>query len=47
MLPELAGLNPEIVLSVVVFPAPLAPISVTISPSLTTTDIPFIASIFP
>ncbi len=43
-----AGFNkPEIVCMVVVLPAPLAPISVTISPSLTSKEIPLIASIIP
>jgi len=35
MCPALAGVSPEIARSVVVLPAPLAPISVTISPSST------------
>ncbi len=39
--------RPEMVCSVVVFPAPLAPISVTISPSLTSKEIPFRAWMAP
>ena len=38
---------PMIVLSVVVFPAPLEPISVTISPRSTLSEIPFRARMFP
>ena len=41
------GRRPEMVLRIVVLPAPLAPISVTISPWFTTTDTPLIASILP
>ena len=38
--PERGGSRPDIVRSVVVFPAPFAPISATISPSLTWREIP-------
>ena len=42
------GFNiPEIVFKRVVFPAPLAPTNVTISPLFTLSDIPLIASILP
>ena len=41
------GVSPEIDLSVVDLPAPLEPISVTISPSSTVTEMPFSASMFP
>ena len=40
MLPERARSKPEIVRSVVVFPAPLDPIRVTISPSSTLRETP-------
>ena len=40
MRPLVTGRTPEIVLSVVVLPAPLAPMSVTISPSSTWSDTP-------
>jgi hypothetical protein len=45
--PVRGGTIPEIERSVVDLPAPLAPISVTISPSLTVIEIPFSASIDP
>jgi hypothetical protein len=45
--PSRGGVSPEIERSVVDLPAPLAPISVTISPSLTSSVIPFSASIEP
>ena len=45
--PAETGRRPEIVLRVVVLPAPFAPIKVTISPWFTVTEIPFMASIFP
>ena len=46
-LPPTTLRKPEMVRMVVVLPAPLAPTSVTISPSLTVKEIPFNASIFP
>ena len=45
--PELAGVSPEIDLSVVDLPAPLDPIIVTTSPSSTSSETPFRASIAP
>ena len=39
--------RPEMVLSTVDFPAPLAPMRVTISPSLTSRDTPFTAWMLP
>ena len=47
MLPVRGWLSPLMERSVVDFPAPLAPISVTISPSRTSSEIPFSASIVP
>ena len=47
MRPLDTGRTPEIVLRVVVLPAPLAPMSVTISPSSTVTDTPLSASTLP
>ena len=47
MLPVLERNSPETVWSVVVLPAPLAPISVTISPSLTSKETPLMAWIAP
>ena len=47
MLPEVGFFSPEIVRRVVVFPAPFAPIRVTISPSLTVREMPFKAWITP
>jgi hypothetical protein len=47
MRPVRGGTIPEIERSVVDFPAPLAPISVTISPSLTSIEMPLSASIEP
>ena len=47
MRPELSGTTPEIVLSVVVLPAPLAPIRVTTSPCATVHDTPLSASTLP
>ena len=43
--PVRGGVRPEIERSVVDFPAPLEPISVTISPSLTSRVMPLSASI--
>ena len=45
--PVRGGTIPEIERSVVVLPAPLAPISVTISPSRTSSEMPLSASIEP
>ena len=45
--PWLAGVRPDIERRVVVFPAPLEPISVTTSPSPTVSEMPFSASIAP
>jgi hypothetical protein len=45
--PADSGRSPEIVFKVVDLPAPLAPISVTISPSSTSTDTPLSAAILP
>ena len=45
--PALSGRTPEMVFNVVVLPAPLAPISVTISPSSTVRETPLIASTWP
>ncbi len=45
--PDLGCRRPEIVFSVVDFPAPFAPIRVTISPRWTSTLIPLSASIAP
>ena len=47
IVPLRAGVSPEIERSVVDLPAPLEPISVTISPSLTVSEMPFSASIEP
>ena len=47
MCPVLGGTMPEIERSVVDLPAPLEPMSVTISPWLTSSVIPFSASIEP
>ena len=47
ILPRLGRLIPWIERSVVDLPAPLAPISVTISPSFTVSEIPLMASIVP
>ena len=47
MVPEDGRRIPEIVLSVVVLPAPLAPIMVTISPSLTSSEMPLRTSMGP
>ncbi len=47
MEPERGRRSPEIALRVVVLPAPLAPISVTISPSRISSDTPLIASMLP
>ena len=47
MPPVLERISPEIVCSVVDLPAPFAPMSVTISPSSTWKDMPFIACIAP
>ena len=45
--PDVTGRTPDTVLSVVVLPAPFAPMSVTISPSATSKLMPLIASIRP
>ena len=45
--PALAGVRPEIERRVVVFPAPLEPISVTTWPASTASETPFSASIEP
>ena len=45
--PWRGGVRPEIERSVVDLPAPLEPISVTISPSLTSSETPFSASMLP
>jgi hypothetical protein len=47
MTPMRAGVRPEIERSVVDLPAPLEPMSVTISPSLTSRLMPFSASMLP
>ncbi len=47
MRPRLGRLMPWIERSVVDLPAPFAPISVTISPSRTVSEMPLIASIVP
>jgi hypothetical protein len=45
--PDLGGAIPDMDISVVVFPAPFAPIRVTISPSAISISIPFRAWIVP
>ena len=45
--PDVTGRTPEIAFSVVVLPAPFAPMSVTISPSSTSKEMPLIASMRP
>ena len=45
--PWLGGISPEMARSVVLFPAPLAPTSVTIPPSSTDMEMPFRAWIDP
>ena len=45
--PWRGGVSPEIERSVVDFPAPFEPISVTISPSSTSSEMPFSAAMFP
>jgi hypothetical protein len=47
IVPELGLTRPEIVLSVVVLPAPLLPINATISPISTLNEIPFNTSMWP
>ena len=47
IVPSRGWLSPLIERSVVDLPAPLAPISVTISPSRTSSEMPFSASIVP
>ena len=47
MSPPLAGIRPEMARSVVLFPAPLAPTSVTMVPSSTAIETPFKAWIAP
>ena len=47
ILPLRGRISPEIVRSVVDFPAPLEPISVTISPSWTSKERPFTAAMLP
>ena len=45
--PTRGGVSPEIERSVVDLPAPFEPISVTISPSWTSSEMPFSASMLP
>ena len=45
--PSATGRTPLMVFSVVVLPAPLAPMSVTISPAATVKEMPFSASTLP
>jgi hypothetical protein len=45
--PSRGGVSPEIERRVVDLPAPFEPISVTISPSSTSSETPFRASMFP
>ena len=45
--PSRGGVSPEIERSVVDLPAPFEPISVTISPSSTSSEMPFSASMLP
>jgi hypothetical protein len=45
--PLRAGLSPEMVRSVVLLPAPLEPMSVTISPSSTVSETPLSALMLP
>src|SRR5690606_5883723 len=45
--PDMVGITPHSVFSVVVLPAPLAPISVTISPLLTSKSMPSRTCVFP
>ena len=45
--PSRTGVSPEIERSVVDLPAPFEPIRVTISPSFTSSEMPFRASIVP
>ena len=47
IVPALAGVRPEIERSVVDLPAPFEPISVTISPSSTSSEMPLSASMLP
>ena len=47
MLPLLGVSRPEMVFSTVDFPAPLAPIRVTTSPSFTSKETPFTAWMLP
>src|ERR1700678_3371761 len=47
MVPAVGRTNPEIVLSVVVLPAPLPPINATISPISTLNEMPLSTSIWP
>ena len=47
IVPSRGGVSPEIERSVVDLPAPFEPISVTISPSLTSRDTPFSAWMLP
>ena len=47
MRPDVTGRTPEIVLRVVVLPAPLAPMRATTSPASTENDTPLSASTIP
>src|SRR6478609_2071198 len=47
MVPEVGRTNPEMALKVVVLPAPLPPISATISPISTPKEMPLITSMWP
>ena len=47
IVPSRGGVSPEIERSVVDLPAPLEPISVTISPSSTVSEMPLSASMLP
>ena len=47
IVPDVGRSRPEMVLSVVVLPAPLPPISATISPISTPKEMPFSTSIWP
>ena len=47
IVPELAGVSPEMERRVVDLPAPFEPISVTTSPASTVSETPFSASIAP
>ena len=47
MVPAVGRTRPEMVLSVVVFPAPLPPINATISPISTLNEMPLSTSMWP